>query len=510
MLDSIDESYKSQSAWYFQAAVESSSSLLLLQYSTLDDIMRDPEYVYTLKRVSAGSATMKPSVFEDSTGREMKMEKRLNARTKGLLEVVKDRANAQDRGFIRRVDFLHRTVAEFLRKDHIKQQLIRYAGGELIHRLAISQSFLAVLKLIPLDPYDHFEDSLLLELLHGYCFYAREAGKDLRKAAVKLTDELQRVVNLRYSGQDTASGMVDLPGKHNRSIAKTHKRLIPSPHRHALLELMTQHGIAFYLEAKLDEDAALLKAIFNRPLLFNALCPGITTYSVADPRAVVHLLLNHGYNPNEIMKDQLTVWTTFLKNFLHDEQLSDRRATNGQDAVLHEQRRELLEPLLARGARSNVSYQDSVLFGQILNDLDELHATGAEQRSQLLNLFLRFGADPNGRYKGSTVWRKRLSDLYERRSNEEYFHLEASICREIEILLLHDANPSAVVKRDGTHTRRVKAREIKYPNTQNVGELIEACFPSRADHLLEIISESQARQRPKDTWFKKFLNMIRI
>ena len=237
---------------------------------------------------------------------------------------------------------------------------------------------------------------------------------------------------------------------------------------------------------KLEENSTLLKSTFKYPLLGNALGPVIPSRPVADPRSITSTPLNQGCNPNDEYFRRTTIRVSFLKDFVAAER---HYIVEDSSARLHEQQRELLQPLLAKGADANVRYQNSTLFGYILNEIDELHATRAEQHMSLLELFLSYGADPNGKFDGSTAWRNRISTNYNRRNNMEFDHLKPLVCREIELLLQHGANPSTETKQDGFHKQRVKTREIVCPNTQTVAELIETCFPDRAEHLLQVSQE---------------------
>jgi hypothetical protein len=85
--------------------------------------------------------------FNNMSDRDVRKQKRLDARTKGLLEVSGEEAGE---GQLRcRVGFLHRTVGEFLNKRDIRARFIESAGPNFSSKISLCHGFLTVTKFIP-------------------------------------------------------------------------------------------------------------------------------------------------------------------------------------------------------------------------------------------------------------------------------------------------------------------------------------------------------------------------
>ncbi|KAE9375099.1 hypothetical protein N431DRAFT_369261, partial [Stipitochalara longipes BDJ] len=118
ILDSVEPVYQTQMAQTFLVALAAKNDLPLLVYSFLDDIREEADFALNLNNSSVNTAA------KNATQREIRMRKRLDARSKGLLEVSEESKNPVDGWLDNRVKFLHRTVGEFLNKKEIKARFV--------------------------------------------------------------------------------------------------------------------------------------------------------------------------------------------------------------------------------------------------------------------------------------------------------------------------------------------------------------------------------------------------
>ena len=108
MMSTLDSFYLEQAAQLFQVALHTDQVASLLTYSFLHE--EDLDYAIKLK--------VEPLKTAKVCDRAISMERRLNSRCKGLLE-VHDR-KSEDLSFSRGVGFLRRTVRDFLRTNILR------------------------------------------------------------------------------------------------------------------------------------------------------------------------------------------------------------------------------------------------------------------------------------------------------------------------------------------------------------------------------------------------------
>ncbi|KAK4097349.1 hypothetical protein N658DRAFT_293023 [Parathielavia hyrcaniae] len=114
ILESLDGAYRVQTARLFQVSLAAPRPLSLLNYWYIDMDEVDEHF---LSRMS--NLALYP---QELAARQGEMGKRLNGRFKGLLEVT-TLPNAEP-PYCHRVDFLHRTVKDFLRTTAVQKQLV--------------------------------------------------------------------------------------------------------------------------------------------------------------------------------------------------------------------------------------------------------------------------------------------------------------------------------------------------------------------------------------------------
>ncbi|KAL4876546.1 hypothetical protein BJY04DRAFT_210569 [Aspergillus karnatakaensis] len=222
------------------------------------------------------------------------------------------------------VDFLHRTVRDFLRvyEPELKKHLVR--GFDPL--VFLCRICLGLLKALPVGNFrDPSYANRIIGLTDELLYYAREVEKrsatQEESSLVPLLDELDRVNSHRA-----------------RNITNhwTHARDSPPSRgldeyneggRCTFLALAVQARLVKYVRAKLEADPRRLHKQ-GRPLLDYALRPRRSTpismpyHSVRDDPSLdtnmVELLLKHGADPNQpvYLSDGYSVWALFLISML--------------------------------------------------------------------------------------------------------------------------------------------------------------------------------------------------
>ncbi|KAH7308643.1 hypothetical protein B0I35DRAFT_99228 [Stachybotrys elegans] len=122
ILMSLEETYRVQTARIFRVALAAPRPLSLLNYWYIDAEEDDPQIHLKLPVLALDAGEL--------NARRDEMCKRLNGRCRGLLEVT--RVPNADTPYEYRVDFLHRTVKDFLRTTKIQHELMRWSSHGLI------------------------------------------------------------------------------------------------------------------------------------------------------------------------------------------------------------------------------------------------------------------------------------------------------------------------------------------------------------------------------------------
>ncbi|PYI00916.1 hypothetical protein BO78DRAFT_354748, partial [Aspergillus sclerotiicarbonarius CBS 121057] len=133
MLNNVDSAYRVEAAKCFDIALQSKRALSLLTYSFLDE--DDPVRL-------ALASPIKPLTASDLRSRCRAMSKRLNARCQDLLEITTDFQ-------LYRVDFLHRTVRDFLEADEMREMFSSRLPTSFDSLRWLCASFLQQVKSLP-------------------------------------------------------------------------------------------------------------------------------------------------------------------------------------------------------------------------------------------------------------------------------------------------------------------------------------------------------------------------
>ena len=222
------------------------------------------------------------------------------------------------------VDFLHRTVRDFLRDCYYKRlQDELPAGSDFQPLVSLCRMMLVLLKsLDPIELRNNASITRLIKLVDELLYYAHEAEKrdpspEPAQALISLLDELDKT-NCHYAlaMRNHWTHMRDSPA------TRGYDEYREGGHCN-FLALTVQARLVKYVRTKLQTDPKRMRKS-GRPLLDYALRPRRVTpismpyHSQREDTSVdiemVRLLLEHGADPNQKvhLNDGRTVWALFL------------------------------------------------------------------------------------------------------------------------------------------------------------------------------------------------------
>jgi hypothetical protein len=246
-----------------------------------------------------------------------KWKKLLNSRCRDLLE-VDDPCNHEYIPYLDgKVNFLHRTVSDFLRNNYL-DELRRRAGKSFDARYSLCKTIIAVSK-VSADSVDlnvsgnRFAGIPDFDLVDEMLLYAKDYERIEGRSMAILLDELDRVNTIRTNGSDV-------------HWTNHRKDTIDKYDSCTFLALTIQAGLQQYVKEKLELDRMLINHKRGRPLLDYACKPTressllsqLGQNNVLDPQ-MVHLLLEFGSDPNQQLVgffDKHTIWGLFVLSCL--------------------------------------------------------------------------------------------------------------------------------------------------------------------------------------------------
>ncbi|KAI1198935.1 hypothetical protein F5X97DRAFT_298148 [Nemania serpens] len=301
MLNSVSSIYQRRMPRMFQTAVLSQRPLLLMFYSFLNDALDAGENLHLL--------TQNPPSESDIESRQKRMRLQLYAMTKGLLEVVTN-VTATGPFFQLRVDFLHRTVRDFLRESVSVRQLFEnslehdWTSTPLLACRTMANQIKLAMNVGRLRPVE------ILELVHDLFFFANLARRDEK----------------RQTSWNDLEALLDMAeGAYGRAIHH-HQWTIRSSES-IFLGLAAQYDFQSYMARKLKNpnSRARLTRHIGRPVLDYALVPSSSGQGAIEYSDVmVELLLSSGANANEPY-GKSTIWSRFIAALVNRRIEADRR-----------------------------------------------------------------------------------------------------------------------------------------------------------------------------------------
>ncbi|KAI4921490.1 hypothetical protein J4E85_008835 [Alternaria conjuncta] len=312
MLSNVSPLYKSQAACIFQILRCNDEGYR--QWSVSEDGTR-PLSAVRLSYAEAKmeeiiSAEITPLSDEELKNIEITTDRRLRSRCAGLLE-LRTRVNSLE-GYRslpeaiqvetrtrKDVEYLHRTVADFLHKKEVWDNLISHTEGRVFHAsLAVLQSLVMEVKAVNRGSQQPGDHKIPWELVIDALLFARLAEAKTQTSARELLDELDKAMTTlfpdcvgRWKGQQYSGTTWCDDWEDHRKTA---------PWYDNFMSLNVRYGLTLYVQDTIRAKGRLCLDKRGRPLLDYACRPEPQRdyrLSESDPSLVQTLLLN-GADPN--------------------------------------------------------------------------------------------------------------------------------------------------------------------------------------------------------------------
>ena len=308
ILASVEPFYREQTAQAFKFALEAAEPLSLLTYSFLDEDHLD----------SVLASTESLLTTSDVVIRKDDMQRRLNGRCKGLLEVVRGEKTSPSELPILRVDFLHRTVHDFLLTKDIQTMLAENLKADFDPKLRLCKALFAQLKFMDPHHLGGFRRQAQ-ELLEDLTLYARGLEIELNSPQTALMDEVGLLVSKQADRFNVETGEA------------------------GFLSFLVHRELYLYVIEALTREPPL-KASTRTALLASILVPHKTKhFSRRYDSKMVDILLKYGAGPSD-RYEHTTVWTHFLQS------INTKNTEPNPDPCLVR----IIESMLQHGARLDI------------------------------------------------------------------------------------------------------------------------------------------------------------
>jgi hypothetical protein len=301
MMKNVEKFYQQQASHLFRIVHRARLPLTVLGLSFADE--EDPEY--------AIKARVQPL---DKTGVSFRYDetvRRLNSRCKGLLEVRSPRGKG--RLVDSKVDFLHRTVKDFLDTPNIWESIISQSDPNFNPDISLMQSYLVQLKVMPSADWKIATFGLLEGEFMEHAVQAEttsgQVQSSLMESFCETAAKLEKKWALKHKGSKHQS---EGPYCWIKNVPRVHD--FPFDPQLSFLLLAVNYGMDLFVAWKLEQDNSPINRKLGRPLLDYAVVPKPHDIWGSRPRntKLVALLLDHGADPNQRFEHQ-TTW----KNLLH-------------------------------------------------------------------------------------------------------------------------------------------------------------------------------------------------
>lgn len=302
MIDTIPTIYRARAVRIFDIARLAPEPQSMIAYSFVDEVEEHPGSIYQMNMV--------PMEVGEVKRREDQLKRQLYARCRGLLEITSDEQH-EKLYYQLKVDFLHRTVSDFLRQSTKPTFLLRQSPGMTASAAVMCRALVAQLKNSP---------SFVLENLGEH------------SGPVTMIENLLEYASLIDSLENSAKETIDILCVADSALKERQPHRSPSGLADQILGpedlgmrdtavfigMCCQKRLSAYVESKLNDPAlrSALKDTRGRPLR-----PHLDYALEYKDRSLdsetVRVLLEQGADPNE-RYGEYTVWERFLRRF-HDQ-----------------------------------------------------------------------------------------------------------------------------------------------------------------------------------------------
>ena len=333
IFDTIDPFYREQTAQIFLVNLEASTPLSVIALQFIEDERRRPDYIFELE--------IRPYSNKEIEDIYDTVKRRLNARCKDLLEVNVDPYLHPFCGY--RVEFLHRTVRDYLIAPQMRNILNGWAAKGFDAISSLCRAHLAQIMSLPWPCEAMQRPSVVKEffrLVKGFMYYASKLEREKGLSDVALINALDHAASSFWERRNDISELSLYSVTPESGVLHWTNLELDLRRRDAgergektFLAKTVECGLRLYVAKILDAQPQLLREKRGRPLLDYALRPRFVerrhkrVIGFVDPE-MVHLLLLHGADPNQMIsiyntkeREQITVWAYFLWKVWEDVKL---------------------------------------------------------------------------------------------------------------------------------------------------------------------------------------------
>ena len=350
MFDGIDEFYREQTALIFGVVVEAIRPLSIVAISFVEKENKNPQY--SLK------AEIRPYGDDEVNSIHRKVQKRLNARCKDLLEINID--PDADFYFRYKVDFLHRTVRDFLKAPHMRKMLSDWTTETFNAQSTLCKALLGEIKSLPMKEEYLSTQTDLFELVDDFLYYAHVMESEHGLCDETLLDTFDSVVSFRTGAAKIHWTNLEISG-----------RLRDDDEQKSFVALAIENSLPLYVTLKLDSHPTIIRQKRGRPLLSYALPHPYLGYALPPnldgvQPDMVRLLLMRGSQPNDKAQGSfrgITVWAIFLLEIQEFKRLDPNYFAACDDLY------QLTEMLIESGADPDLLLQGAGTVSNILKNV---------------------------------------------------------------------------------------------------------------------------------------------
>lgn len=325
MLDSTEKVYHRQAARILQICLASREPLSLITLAFYDE--QDPEF------------GMKPRTKiwrkDDLDKLYEKMRKRVNARCVDLVEVTIGEGTQEVSPF--KVEFVHKTVRDFLETKDIQGVLAERQGLGLDADTYLCQAYLVQMKHMP---------SVMNQFTKYFIFHASQLERKLETPQTTLLDEFLRVHTQEKSLHLDFRVPKSPDFKFNTGSSEYQLAW--------LLGICVRQGLILYVRSQLEASDLRFGPAYINCLLKLALTSNRGTFtqrgtdlqelhSFEIELETLRILLDHGANPNYLL-ERRSIWGHFLSMIRPSHQETDKKILG-----------QYLEVLLSKGTDPNTN-----------------------------------------------------------------------------------------------------------------------------------------------------------
>ncbi|KAI1655760.1 hypothetical protein F4813DRAFT_152812 [Daldinia decipiens] len=293
MIDTIPSMYLPFAARIFEVVRLAPEPQIAITFSFIDDVENRPELAIEMEM------PIIPMSEPEIDFRQALVRRQLDTRSKGLLEITHEddfspEPDLPSNLFNARVDFLHRTVREFLvRSDGLGPFITQHIGNSNT-ALVMCSAILTTLKKLP--PTSMKNIDILTQLLSWATL--AEQNTEVKAALYPILESTESFYNSisSPSRSDDSTPGVDFLG-------------------YVCLGYACELPVMSYIEEKLRDDRT--RAEINKrsePLL----CYALNHHCQNVHPGLVKTLLENGADPNQEIYQSLTIWGRFVRHLKKD------------------------------------------------------------------------------------------------------------------------------------------------------------------------------------------------